>query len=140
MRTKGGVGRTYRFYGKEPLWPFGWSLGYTTFTVAMATNDASGASVGTSAVVGERDGVSGTLRGASAAATSVGAINTTAAALNNLVFNLRVANTGKVAGGKVVQAYVTPVAVEGGPSDGLPLQSLWAEEKVFLEAGTASSR
>ena len=33
MSMRSGVGRTYRFYTGEPLWPFGHSLSYTTWQV-----------------------------------------------------------------------------------------------------------
>jgi len=35
MSMTAGKGRTYRFYKGEPLWPFGYGLSYTTFSVQV---------------------------------------------------------------------------------------------------------
>ena len=37
MSMRAGSGRTYRFLRSPPLWPFGWSLSFTTFTTEWAT-------------------------------------------------------------------------------------------------------
>ncbi len=38
MSMRNGVGRSYRFYKGQPLWPFGHSLSYTTWTLSWATH------------------------------------------------------------------------------------------------------
>ena len=35
MSMRAGPGRTYRFFTGAPQWPFGWSLSFTTFSLAL---------------------------------------------------------------------------------------------------------
>ena len=49
MSMTDGVGRSYRYYEGEPLWPFGWGLTLTDWSLTLDRSPASGASVRDSA-------------------------------------------------------------------------------------------
>jgi hypothetical protein len=52
MSMTNGVGRSYKYYTGVPLFPFGFGLSYTTFTVKWATPPPARLTVGSSADVG----------------------------------------------------------------------------------------
>lgn len=78
-------GRTYRYYTGTPLYPFGYGLSYTTFTIEWHNNTRQALDAHSIAV---DTGSSGT-----ASATTMTAV---------------VTNTGTMAGDEVLQAYFVP--------------------------------
>lgn len=111
--TTGYAGRTYRFSTATPLWPFGFGLTYTSFTVQW--HGASSATVRTVSTADLAPGGSG----ASVSAT--------------------VRNTGRMLGSKVVQVFVTvqaePTANGARTEPSPPIRSLAAMAKVALQPG-----
>ena len=82
----GSPGKTYRFYQDEPLWPFGFSLSYTTFAMAWAN------------------------------APPLATTQPAAVLKQGLSFKVVVKNTGAVASGKTVQMYLSTPGVAGAPT------------------------
>ena len=115
MRPAAGVnpGRTYRYFQGTPLWPFGHSRSFTTFDVAWTNR------------TGRRSLTLSTGRADELELTAV------------------VTNTGRVAGGKIVHAFISRLpgtwgadarrdTSAGGQG---PTLSLWGLKKVHLSPG-----
>jgi len=78
-------GRTYRYFGGEPLYPFGYGLSYTNF-------EYSNLSFSKNPVAAADD-----------------------LTVRSLVVSVDVKNTGKLTGDEVVQVYLTHPGIEGAP-------------------------
>lgn len=108
-------GRTYRFYREGPLWPFGFSLSYTSWGVALVGSSTTGMRA-----------------------------STQAAAVEGLHFSVRVTNTGVVAGARVLHAFVSEAIGSDGPlandTTRRPLLTLWGIRRTpQLRGGEAST-
>ena len=103
----GGVGRTYRFFTGEPLWPFGAGLSYSNFTVAWQSQQAQQAQQAQQQV----------LRMSPAAAASS-------------AFTVLVTNHGPRDGAKTVLAFART-----NGTGGAPLATVFGMQKVFLQVG-----
>ena len=118
MRPNGTYpGRTYRFSVAPTLWEFGYGLSYTKFVLSWSPS-----------VDGSDDGDGGGNHH-----HSIHLVHSP-----GVVHKVRVTNVGKVAGAKVVQAFVTKKhevvhATLGAPSS--PLKELFGMNKVWLEPG-----
>ena len=146
---RAGPGRTYRFYTGSPLWPFGFSMSYTSFSVQLLSVVTSG---------------DGTSNGTSGDGTSNGGIAVGAGGLLRNIptdqpkatFAIKITNTGKVAGAKVVPAFVTaavpaeassagqdqknrPHSLDAGSGGGGPIRSMVDVQKVFLQPGESAT-
>jgi len=77
MNMTDGPGRTYRYYTGTPIWPFGWGLSYTTFTIDWESNSMKPKTFATNDD------------------------------LSQVYFRAKVTNTGSIAGDEVVQAFIT---------------------------------
>ena len=106
MELDGPVGRSYRFYAGETVYPFGYGLSLATFALAPA-----GAAWPSNAT-------SFPTKSASAA----------------LTYTLTVTNTGAVTGDEVIQAYFLPTATPAQPASRLRKQ-LFEYRRVHLSAG-----
>lgn len=97
-------GRSYRYFTGTPLWHFGYGLSYTSFTVTFASTPGGPVTVSNA--------------------------NLTATAS----FQLRVTNTGEVAGDEVVQGYYVP------NDSANPLRrQIFAFQRVHLAAGESTT-
>ena len=92
MEVDTGVGRGYRFFTGTPLYPFGFGLSLTLFSLALASGPANGA------------------------------LTTEAAPSAALVYTVRVTNTGAATGDEVVQAYFSPLSTPAQPRSKLRKQ------------------
>ena len=108
MELDVGVGRGYRFYTGTPVFPFGFGLALTNFSLAIAS--------------GPVDGI---------------AFAAEAAPSSTATFVVRVTNTGSRVGDEVVQAYFEPVATPSQPASRLRRQ-LFAYERVHLAPGAVA--
>ena len=92
-------GKTYRYFRKEPLYPFGFGLSYTTFTYSNLQ------------------------------------VPPTVEAGKAFEVTVEAENTGKRAGGEVVQLYVSYVEA----SVPVPIRSLQGFERIYLDPGEKKS-
>jgi len=109
MSMTSGAGRTYRFYTKTPLWPFGYGLSYSHFTIALTKS--SGESVLTT-------------KYADNAAPS---------------FDVHVTNAGSMDADEVVQAYFVPANITVGRPAPLPFKQLIDFQRVHVKAGESTT-
>ena len=93
----GMANRTYRYFNKKPLYPFGYGLSYTTFTYSNLVVPTQPIS-----------------------------------ASQPVEVEVRVTNSGKVAGDEVVQVYLN-----FPPVNGAPLVALRAFERIHLDPGAS---
>ena len=114
-------GRTYRFFNGKAVVPFGFGLSYTTWSYAVAS--APAAPVDTAKLQALLD----------VTKESTGAhfpkLEDVPAAGQ---YVLNVTNTGTVDADDVVLGFISP---PGAGTNGLPLQSLFGFERVFVRAG-----
>ena len=105
MELDGPVGRSYRYYTGETVYPFGYGLTLTTFALAPSSAWPSNA-------------------------TSFPTNSASAA----LTYTLTVTNTGASTGDEVIQAYFLPTATPAQPASRLNRQ-LFDYQRVHLGAG-----
>ena len=89
MELDVGPGRGYRFYTGQPVYPFGYGLSLTTFTLALASGPSTGALV------------------------------TEKVPSKTLTYVVTVTNTGSVAGDEVVEAFFAPQTTPSQPKSKL---------------------
>jgi beta-D-xylosidase 4 len=117
-------GRTYRFYTGKPIFPFGFGLSYTSFVV--------------SSIAGPKTVSLDRVRGYLSDAVASAAIPELAAAFPPLPaplldpYSVNVTNTGTLDADYVVLGFLVP---PGAGTNGIPLQELFAFERVFVPAG-----
>merc|ERR1712224_627931 len=104
-----GKGRTYRYYTGEPLWPFGYGLTYSAFTLTDGHASQGDVKLPT-------------------------AFDNDMAP----TFKIEVRNTGKVLADEVVQAYFEPVHVQYANSVALPQRQLFNFHRVSLAPGEST--
>lgn len=102
--------RTYMYFDKEVLFPFGHGLSYTTFDYSNLKVETAGADGMAKAVTGPVD------------------------ANDSLVVSVDVTNSGSRDGAEIVELYAAKEIPEG-MADNKPVRQLKAFEKVFLKAG-----
>ena len=105
----GTQGRTYMYYTGTPLYPFGYGLSYTTFSLGFAAG--------------------------SAPEETVVQLSDLAAGFGRTVYAVVVTNTGKVPGKETVMAYWSPP----DSVDPLLQKQLFAFDGVYLEPGASAT-
>ena len=103
MEVDSGVGRGYRFYGGEVVYPFGFGLGLTTFSLSPAAP----------------------------LPPNTTALPAEATPSASLLYSLTLKNTGAVAGDDVLQAYFLPRSTPSQPASKLRRQ-LFGYQRVHL--------
>jgi beta-D-xylosidase 4 len=103
MEVDSGVGRGYRFYGGEVVYPFGFGLGLTTFSLSPAAP----------------------------LPPNTTALPAEATPSTSLLYSLTLKNTGTVAGDDVLQAYFLPRSTPSQPASKLRRQ-LFGYQRVHL--------
>ena len=121
-------GRTHRFYMGTPVVPFGFGLSYSSFAYKV---DAAGAEAGV-----RLDAVRGLLAATARAGRTFPDSNLVAAAAPLVSYTVNVTNTGSVDAADVVLGFLTP---PGAGVNGVPLQTLFGFERIFLKAGETKS-
>lgn len=111
-------GRTHRFYTGAAVLPFGYGLSYTSFQYTLVATPSRTVSV---------DGVARALAEHQRVPTGVA---------SGVAYTVNVTNTGRVDAADVVLGFLTP---PGAGTDGVPLQSLFGFERVFVKAGATVS-
>ena len=107
MELDGEVGRGYRFFSGDVVYPFGFGLGFTTFTLAPLNPLPPNSTV---------------------LPTESGSPS------NPLTYSFTVKNTGGTPGDEVLQAYFLPRSTPSQPGSKL-LKQLFAYTRVHLDAG-----
>ena len=131
--TKADTGRTYRFYSGQPLWPFGFGLSYSSFSLTWADEGGvAGVDGHVAGVDGHVAGVEGSVAGVDGHVARVdGHVSVSTASLlpsaptSGVSLTLSITNTGGVAAAKVVLAFVTKLDDAGAPR-----KTLFAMRKV----------
>jgi hypothetical protein len=113
-------GRSYQFYTGTPVYQFGWGLSYTTFSVSVD---------GPSAV--SLDAAAEYLKG-----RAHGALYAPLTSATVGEYRVNVTNTGVVDSDYVALGFLIP---PGAGVDGMPLQTLFGFERVFIPAGQTVS-
>jgi len=116
-------GRTHRFYTGTPVVPFGFGLSYTRFSYSLASAPVGPVSLAP---------VQQLLDATTAAGRTFVASELAAAAAPVAAYSLNVTNTGTVDADDVVLGFLTP---PGAGTAGVPLQTLFGFERVFVKAG-----
>lgn len=122
-------GRTHRFYTGTPVIPFGFGLSYTSFSYKIVNPPETGA-------VHSLDAVRQLLAATSRAGRTFPDSNVVNAAAPLVSYMVNVTNTGSVDAADVVLGFMKP---PGAGVDGVPLQTLFGFERVFLKAGETAS-
>ena len=116
-------GRTYRFYTGKPVIPFGFGLSYTTFEYGLASAPSGVVSL---------DAVRDMLSATSQAGRIFPAHELLLASESPVKYEVNVTNTGSTDAEDAVLGIMKP---PGAGSNGVPLQQLYAFEKVHVKAG-----
>lgn len=105
-------GRTYRYYTGEPLWPFGFGLSYSNWTIAWS--------------------------GTPPPATVSLSVSSPSSAV---MLNLSLTNVGPLDGDEVVQAYYAPVRGSFGLAEPpfLPIQQVFAFQRLHVRTGQTAT-
>jgi xylan 1,4-beta-xylosidase len=110
-------GRTHQFYEGAPAYPFGFGLSYTTWRITLSGPRAVSLRASRAALEGRRFG------GLYAPLDSV---------YNVSEYRVNVTNTGTRGSDYVVLGFLVP---PGAGSNGVPRQTLFGFERVFVRAG-----
>ncbi|KAL4160708.1 hypothetical protein PRNP1_001270 [Phytophthora ramorum] len=110
-------GRTYRYYKEQPVFPFGWGLSYTTFSLSTDNGTVGTSSSSSAGIEGEDVGYS-----TEAVSDSV-----------NMTISVTVSNDGDVAGDEVVFAFFRPVSTGVTGPGTLLNKQLFDYQRVSLE-------
>lgn len=111
-------GRTHRFYTGKAVVPFGFGLSYTTFKYDVVSSPAAVDLA--------------PLRGLLAGSAEFLSTEAVAAAGAAATYQVKVTNTGSMDADDVVLGFLTP---PGAGQNGVPLQTLFAFERVHVKAG-----
>lgn len=136
-------GRTHRFYTGDAVVPFGYGLSYSSFAykVEVGSGRARGAGRGdgwgeSEAAVVRLDEARRLLAATARANRTFPDSNLVAAAAPLVSYTVNVTNTGSVDAADVVLGFLTP---PGAGLNGVPLQTLFGFERIFLKAGETKS-
>jgi beta-D-xylosidase 4 len=116
-------GRTHRFYIGKPVMPFGFGLSYTTFTYGFATPTPTRVAL---------DAVRDLLISTKQAGRIFPASHVLSAAPPIVKYSINVTNTGTMDADDAVLGFLKP---PGAGVNGVPLQTLYAFERVHVPAG-----
>lgn len=119
-------GRTHRFYTGEAVLPFGFGLSYTTFKYSIANVKPGAKKL-------SLDPVRNILSNTKGAFISLTEMDATAPLVE---YSINVTNTGTVDSDDVVLGFLTP---PGAGKNGVPLQTLFAFERVHVKVGETVS-
>jgi hypothetical protein len=120
MSMVNGPGRTYKYYTGEPLWPFGFGLSYTTFSLKWTPQPPPSATY--------------TLPAGESTASTAAAL-----AIASTTYTVKVTNTGAVAGDEVVLAFFKPDADHTNTGSPVPKKQLFDFKRVHLAAGASTT-
>jgi len=120
-------GRTHRFYNRQPVVPFGFGLSYTTFKYTPVELPQEPVSMGP---------VHRMLAATRAAGRSFPHPSSLQLEKTLVEYRINVTNTGSIDADDVVLGFLVP---PGAGTNGIPLQSLFAFEKVHVPAGQTVS-
>jgi pre-mRNA-splicing factor SYF2/beta-D-xylosidase 4 len=130
-------GRTHRFYTGAPVIPFGYGLSYSSFMYKVEVG--SGGELvgrGTGTAVVRLDEARRLLAATARADRTFPDSNLVAAAAPLVSYTVNVTNTGSIDAADVVLGFLAP---PGAGVNGVPLQTLFGFERIFLKAGETKS-
>ena len=120
-------GRTHRFYTGKAVLPFGYGLSYSSFKYDIVRSPGPKVSLAPARAL-----LDGLTPPGQDGRTFARRADEAAVARAAVAYSVNVTNTGSVDADDVVLGFVTP---PGAGKDGVPLQTLWGFERVFVRAG-----
>lgn len=121
-------GRTHRFYDGKPVVPFGFGLSYTSWSYAVEKQPTAVSLAPLTQLLNETAGEGHLFPKAERVSQIENASKWHASA----AFTINVTNTGARDADDVILGFLTP---PGAGQGGVPLQILFAFERVFVKAG-----
>ena len=129
MEMDVGVGRGYRYFSGPVVFPFGYGLALTTFTLSPVAG-----AFPEGGLTSASNGVEFT----TLPPVAVSARTIAAAPLRSLTYSINVTNTGNVTGDEVVQVYMWPMALPLQRSSRL-IRQLLDFQRVHLAPGESTT-